>query len=482
MNLNIRKLSTGFILASLMGFFAHADRIHLLVDDKEAMQARADIIKAAQKEIYVEYYTVSDDDVSLGFFALLLEAAQRGVHVKLLVDALTSHAPNSSLSVLLKLAQQQAAPSTSGRWHSNFEIKVFNPFVGLNLLGITRRTHAKIVLADQQELITGGRNIGDHYFGQNARFVDVDIYVAGEEAKRTADNFLNLWNSSMTDYPAFREIDPDTVSETCEQSPEESKCNPYVKKQTLEKFNARVSEFSERIRILQQSGLSLGVDLENSNPSWLRNSKEYSTKMILDNPRSFINANNSTNGIGTKYLETLLQAQKTLTIVSPYLIPTKEEFAALKTLLGRNVKIKLITNSIISSDDLLAVAGYYQTKNEILALGQGIEIYEFEGERTLHAKLAIIDDSTAVVGTFNMDPRSFQLNREMAVVISAPSESEPIVELNHVINGFQEHSLLVGQDGIEMNVEKQKLRPNIEEREKKVRKYLKVMPLIRNQI
>lgn len=482
MQASLRTLLLNFILVSALGCFAQADKIHLLIDEKEAMQARADIIKAAQKEIYVEYYTVGDDEVSLGFFSLLLQAAQRGVHVKVLVDALASHAPYSSLAALLKIAEQQAEPSTVGRWHSNFEIKVFNPFKGINIFGISRRTHAKIVLADQQELITGGRNIGDSYFGQKARFVDLDIYVSGTEAKRTANNFMAVWNSNVVDYPVFREIDPDTVSETCEQSPTDEKCNQVTKSQILEKFSARVSEFSERIKNLLESGLSLGVDLTDSDTAWLRNSKSYPTQIILDEPRNFITANNSTNGIGSKYLEKLQQAQKSLTIVSPYLIPTDEEFAVFKTLLARNVKIKLITNSIISSDDMRAVAGYYQSKKEILALGKGLEIYEYEGERTLHGKVAVIDSAIGIVGTFNMDPRSFRLNREMAVAFVDSVDGVLSSQLNQVIAGFQSHSLMVGQNGLDVNLDQQRQRPIPEDREKTVRNYLRIIPLIRNQL
>ncbi len=464
--------------AILIFFFQalHADQVHLLAENNEALQARVDLILNA-KEIIVETYSFADDDVSLGVYALLLQAANRGADVKILVDAFTNKTPDKTLAALMEISHRLGK--------SNFQIRVYNPYKVLNLLSLTHRTHAKIVMADGQEMITGGRNIGENYFGLNSgrNFVDTDVYVSGETVTKTRENFLQLWNSSIVGFLNLsKDVDPDIAKQNCESQSNDMQCSPSVQTQRLNRLQKSVSEFQARSEKIIASGFNLGIKYDNRNSLWLKNSVELSAKVILDPIRQFMNGENESNGIGAEYVNELSKAEQTLTIVSPYMIPTAEQMNLFRTLLAQKVKIKLITNSITSSDDMRAVAGYHSHKDEIIKLGPGLEIYEYNGPSTLHSKLAVIDDETGVVGTFNFDPRSHRLNREMALVVEDRKGRNFINNLNSEILKLQQNSLLVGKDGKPKNLEIQSQRRGSEDRLKKVKLYLNLMPMIHDQL
>lgn len=105
----------------------------------------------------------------------------------------------------------------------------------------------------------------------------------------------------------------------------------------------------------------------------------------------------------------------------------------------RGVKVRILTNSLASTDNLEAFAGYQKCRKSLLATG--VEIYEFRPDAAnrfeimtgalqkklnfvptfgLHAKSMVIDGNTTVIGTFNLDPRSAYLNSECFAVISSP--------------------------------------------------------------
>lgn len=153
-----------------------------------------------------------------------------------------------------------------------------------------------------------------------------------------------------------------------------------------------------------------------------------------------------------------------------------------RDLLNKNVEIRIITNSIVSDDSLLAYAGYRAMKKDLIALG--IELYEYRGPETAHAKVAVIDGKISVVGSFNLDPRSAEINREVGVAITETEDGEFAKTLTLAIEELRTNSILVGKEGRPQNLDLQK------QEEKKVsvgkRLYLKILrlflPLYRKQI
>jgi len=118
------------------------------------------------------------------------------------------------------------------------------------------------------------------------------------------------------------------------------------------------------------------------------------------------------------------------------LITTDLSKGILKTLVDKGVEIKILTNSLASNDNLEAFSGYQRDREALLKTG--VNIYEFKPDAQirqkvmsqemskqleqapifgLHAKSMVIDDNLTVIGTFNLDPRSANLNTESVVVI-----------------------------------------------------------------
>ena len=170
---------------------AHSDKVKILYKDQEALQVRADLIRQARSELNIAYFIVRDDVASVSGFALLQDAADRGVKIKVILDGLYQ---GISLPYIKALTS-----------HPNIEIRVYNRFSIFHLLRSFKRSHEKILIADNIHsggfhYITGGRNVSDKYFGfgESRNFDDLDIYISGESAELARKIYFNrLWDSSL---------------------------------------------------------------------------------------------------------------------------------------------------------------------------------------------------------------------------------------------------------------------------------------------
>ncbi|MEO7953265.1 MAG: phospholipase D-like domain-containing protein, partial [Polaromonas sp.] len=180
----------------------HNDSGFALVGNAElAFTSRMTLIKAAQKTLDIQYYAIFADDTTERMFEALREAAGRGVRIRILLDDFNTSGKNAQV---LKLA-----------FEDNIELRLFNPLPGgrgsmalriiSNLKDIARmqrRMHNKILVADNAVAITGGRNLGETYFGQSegTNFVDIDVLAAGRIARDLSASFDQYWNNPLA-YP-----------------------------------------------------------------------------------------------------------------------------------------------------------------------------------------------------------------------------------------------------------------------------------------
>jgi putative cardiolipin synthase len=141
-------------------------------------------------------------------------------------------------------------------------------------------------------------------------------------------------------------------------------------------------------------------------------------------------------GATTRFLAQLLRSAKArVTIQSPYLIPDKATLDLFRELTSRGVEVRISTNSMANNDNLKAISGYLNRRKELLAAG--VKIFEFKPEPgiqkrlqerfgkfakaqpifVIHAKTLVVDGSRVFIGTFNLDPRSMNLNTESGVLL-----------------------------------------------------------------
>jgi putative cardiolipin synthase len=135
--------------------------------------------------------------------------------------------------------------------------------------------------------------------------------------------------------------------------------------------------------------------------------------------------------------------QDELIIFSPYFVPGKIGTALLKQLSERGVRVRILTNSLASTDVSVVHAGYAKYRKDLLRAGT--ELYEvdkqasIDGEKarrglggsskaSLHAKSFVFDRRHVFIGSLNLDPRSVLENTEIGVVFDSPEIGEQIGE------------------------------------------------------
>ncbi len=430
-----------FILSS-----AHADQLVLLRDDSDALQARVDIIQRAKHEILVEYFSVWNDDQSIGGIALLMAAAKRGVKVKVIVDALSNTIPKKTFAALLQEGKDQAG-------NQNLEIKEYNP-LSLNIFKATHRDHAKMIIVDGEVIITGGRNVGDKYFGISRirNFSDLDLMARGSVASLARDNFLSTWNAKHTKVTKLGKFDSKNLHESaCDKNYdyyEFDQCE-RDRRHSIKRVNQevkRIHDILEEIMTVEDDDIVMA----NSDRDWFAYSYEQNNLEFISHGTETL-VSEETAYLNEKMMSFIANAKSDVNIISPYLIPTEELFNIFKELLARNVRIRIITNSLRSTDNLFAQAGYRQVKPLLIKLG--VEIYEYEGPDTIHAKTAVVDNEIAMIGTYNIDPRSAYINREIAIFVNNVEQTGFINELNMIIDDFRNNSTLVGKNKEAFNQE-----------------------------
>ncbi|HEV7668115.1 MAG TPA: phosphatidylserine/phosphatidylglycerophosphate/cardiolipin synthase family protein [Thermoanaerobaculia bacterium] len=356
---------------------ARGDQVRVLDSVLEAAASRVEGVLGAKGEILTSTFIVGDDPFSLGALALLRDAARRGISVKLLVDSQWNKIP----------AAVQAHLVDEG-----IEIRTYHPFVWGNLHWLTRRLHDKLVIVDGEVLIAGGRNIESPYFGLGPaqvgrrNYLDCDVEVRGALAAEARTYFLALWESHH-------------VKER--KRPASAAAKAAAARQ-LDTYQAWLNA---RIEIARKDGVPL-LDV----PTPVEHLR------FLHDP---IGRKDPELGVGPELLARLDSAQVSITIESPYLIPTRAFRRGLARALERGVSVRILTNSLSTTDNLWAQAGYVGSKRRLVE--SGIDLWEYHGDESLHSKVAVIDGRWLIVGSFNLDPRSEYLNSEIAVEVDSPA-------------------------------------------------------------
>lgn len=394
--------STPADAAGLSGF-------RLLADGGQAWEARLALIDHAERSVDAQTYSIADDASGRAFIGALRRAAARGVRVRLLVDDLYAH---ESAALLQALARQPGA-----------EVRLFNPLpardgpLALRLLRslheferINRRMHNKLLLADQRLAVTGGRNIGDAYFGAgDAFFIDLDLLAAGAAVQALSGLFDRFWNSAAS--RPLAEVGLAAAAVPAGDAPADAPAaaDPAPRSPGLR-------------QALDEGRLAL---------HWGR------ARLFADPPERASRGALPPDGDGALLgaVAALAQGDAELFVVSPYFIPGDEGLARIAAARARGLHVRVLTNSASATDEPLAHARYAGYRRRVVELG--VEVYELSatlaGRRRgtagasasshgrLHAKWAVVDRRRVLVGSMNLDPRSALLNTELGLLIDSPA-------------------------------------------------------------
>lgn len=379
----------------LIATTARADVFRLLDDDQQAAQARVDVFQQAKHEINALYFLARNDRVTLAALALLRDAHRRGVtDVRLIVDANFQHIPKSVLGYL----------SDEG-----VQIKVYHPLTLRHPLWLFYRMHEKVVIADGARYITGGRNLAEGYFGLAKRnFVDRDVYVEGPSAADADRHFQNLWTS--------RHVADLSVRIT-----------PEERVQAVRLLDGALDD-------LQRGGF---VRL-NTNDDWSAGQKQIGGVDFLHDPI----APGDGPRVGERLTEVLETAKESIVLESPYFVPSRAFLKLIDKKRAEGVHVTIVTNSLTSNDGILPHVAYLKYRRHLVRAG--VDVREFKGPDCLHAKSAVVDGRIALVGSYNIDPRSENLNTE---VMSVAVDEDVARELLAAIDAHAAQSWKIGPRG-----------------------------------
>ncbi|MDE3246446.1 MAG: phospholipase D family protein [Acidobacteriota bacterium] len=395
---------------------------YVLEEGEKSLLARSWLADKATRSIEIQYFIWSADNVGILATEALLRAAQRGVKVRVLVDDLLIDA---SPEAMLALAA-----------HPNFEIRIYNPrhTVGtskakrlLNLAtgfrASNQRMHDKTATFDGLVTITGGRNMADEYydFDHTYNFRDRDVLVVGPIVADISTSFERFWNSPLA-VPVGRLLES-----------EARKLTPARIQAIYSELHAYARNPENYAPEVREATLNLTQKFTKLTQGMAWSDAAFLCDQPGKNARQF-----SLEGGGrttSALMDLLRTARRRVTIQSPYLILSPKGLAFFRELVRRGVEVRISTNSLASTDNFQAFSGYQKQRKAILKAG--IHVFEFKpepaiqgdlvprsargkGQRptlSLHAKTLVVDGETLFVGTFNLDPRSANLNTEVGVLI-----------------------------------------------------------------
>jgi putative cardiolipin synthase len=391
---------------------------HLLPSGLDAFVIRAALAESAERTLDLQYYILSEDTTTQLLLYRVLRAAQRGVRVRLLIDDLYALGKDFDLATFSA--------------HPNIEVRVFNPFLSrggwgwsqlLEFLGdaarLNRRMHNKLWIADNAAAIAGGRNLGDEYFDahRDVYFSDLDVLASGPVVGDISRSFDAYWNSEWAvPIEAFVRKPP---------GPEQLAGFERAWEARLESF--RDTDYA---RALRETGL--GLVLRSGQLPLAAAPAE----VVYDPPPKIPGqrGNESPGAIFSRLRPLMEAARQEVILISPYFIPSEQGIGVLGALARRGVRVRILTNSLASTDYVpLAHAGYARWRKRLVAAG--LELHEMRPERPedirrrspgassgayLHTKAVVIDRQHLILGSMNLDPRSRALSTEVALLVQSP--------------------------------------------------------------
>jgi phosphatidylserine/phosphatidylglycerophosphate/cardiolipin synthase-like enzyme len=424
--------------------------VRLLASGEEALADLIALADHAERTLDIQYYIFEQDESARILLRHVRLAADRGVRVRLLIDDLNTAGEDRRF---LHLGE-----------HANIEVRLFNPFPGArfatwtrflasatDLRRINHRMHNKLFVADNALAITGGRNIGDQYFtrGQHSNFIDLDVVAAGAIVPQLSRSFDAFWNSKYA-YPIASlasSTQPPAASSPAigggEQGEQGERGSPSA--------GAPEPAFSPGADWLAHS-LSTGrVSLV-----WVP------ATVLVDRPAKIASdtAPDEEITIANNLTALMRTADQELIVISPYFVPGKQGVDLMRALVDKGVHVRILTNSLASTDSPLVDTGY--ARYRVPLLEAGVELAEVRpklGQKrarfhpfrssnaSLHAKAVVVDQRTVFIGSMNMDGRSARFNSELGLVMRSAEIARQVTGLLDDLSADGSYKVQLTDDG-----------------------------------
>lgn len=428
---------------------ARSDSGFYLLDSVDgAFTSRLALIRGAQRTLDLQYYAIHADASTELLLQGLRDAARRGVRVRILMDDFNTVGADAQV---LRLS-----------FEKNVEIRLFNPIAGsrgslvTRVLGslhdvprIQKRMHNKLFIADNAWGITGGRNLGDAYFGDSdkSNFVDLDVMAAGRIVRDMSASFDRYWNDELA-YPVETLVSRQELDRLRKDAKEldnaPSRAGGIIPAAQAAPLMAANTVLPNMTATAVAASERPPMDLKAVPLLWAP------SVLLVDKPGK-IGPGDDEVDAGDTVVDGLLAlmrgSKEEVLIISPYFVPGEQMMKVFGELRGRGVRVRVLTNSLASNDAPAAHAGYARYRRDLLKLG--VELHEMRSDpasagglagsgggsraggfgsgiggsksgtsrASLHSKAVILDRQLSIIGSMNLDLRSQIQNSEVALLI-----------------------------------------------------------------
>lgn len=394
-------------------------------DAFQSIASRIHLIRKAKYTLDLQYYIWADDFIGNLMLHELLKAADRGVKVRLLIDDQNGTKIDRQLSALLT--------------HPNISIKLYNPYKFRHFRvmdyifraqRINHRMHNKLIIADGAIAVTGGRNISSEYFdaSESFQFTDMDVLFFGQSVNRANEVFTEFWNFELS-YPIEQFISKGSAQDLIDL------------RKSFEKLEQAEHSTDEKVNLEQKE---LANELNQNKINWAY------ADFLADSPKKSLGKAQGNELISHQIHQHLGDPKQEMDLIAAYFVPTQNGTDFISQFSKQNVNVRILTNSFVANDVALVHAFYQKYRVDILK--NGAKLYEFKpyierkrrtwyevvtgniipkkgkNKSSLHAKFINIDDKV-FIGSFNLDPRSFNINTEVGLVLKSDPLQEQISDL-----------------------------------------------------
>ncbi|WP_151962355.1 phospholipase D family protein [Acinetobacter bereziniae] len=394
-------------------------------DAFQSIASRIHLIRKAKYTLDLQYYIWADDFIGNLMLHELLKAADRGVKVRLLIDDQNGTKIDRQLSALLT--------------HPNISIKLYNPYKFRHFRvmdyifraqRINHRMHNKLIIADGAIAVTGGRNISSEYFdaSESFQFTDMDVLFFGQSVNRTNEVFTEFWNFELS-YPIEQFISKGSAQDLIDL------------RKSFEKLEQAEHSTDEKVNLEQKE---LANELNQNKINWAY------ADFLADSPKKSLGKAQGNELISHQIHQHLGDPKQEMDLIAAYFVPTQNGTDFISQFPKQNVNVRILTNSFVANDVALVHAFYQKYRVDLLK--NGAKLYEFKpyierkrrtwyevvtgniipkkgkNKSSLHAKFINIDDKV-FIGSFNLDPRSFNINTEVGLVLKSDPLQEQISDL-----------------------------------------------------
>lgn len=393
---------------------AGPDRVRLLETNLSALTERLTLLNQARERIIISTFDMRPGESTSDLLALLLQKADEGVQIEMLVDGFSS---------FIHMEGQEVFYAFSA--HPNVTLKVYNPLNFLLPWKTQGRMHDKYVIVDDLGYILGGRNMFDYFIGDyptDSRSYDREVFIyntrhGGESSYESSlfqvEEYFNAIFAKK-DCVLFHN-DPGLLEKKKVQEQ-----TAYLK----DRYQYLLDTYPECFEMpdYESTTVEVGKIKLISNP----------TDIYAKEPTVFYTLSELMKG-----------AKEQVILHTPYAVFNDYMYETMEEITGK-VPVTLLLNARENGDNLFGSSDYTYNRDKILKTG--VSLYEYSGGLSYHGKSLVIDDELSIVGSYNMDLRSTYLDTELMLSIQSPALAR---ELKVHMDELQADCRIVHEDGSE---------------------------------